>query len=68
MRIWRGATTSTFTYGADLARYRLTTPQGTTILYLDKFMEIESGAATRFASIARAVLKSGGYADIKKRF
>lgn len=44
VRIWSGATTSTFTYGADLARYRQTTPQGTTVLYLDKFMEIESSA------------------------
>jgi len=44
-----GGNSTDFTYGADLMRYKQITPSGSTILYLDKLMEIESsGSAVDF--------------------
>jgi hypothetical protein len=67
VRIWSGATISTFTYGADLARYRQTTPRGTTILYRDKFMEIESGSSNtdfrHYLSDVAILTKTGSLND-----
>ena len=40
------AQNTTFTYGADLMRYRQITPSGSTIYYIDKLMEIESTATS----------------------
>ena len=40
--ITNGTQNSSFTYGADLMRYKQVTPSGSTILYIDKLMEIET--------------------------
>ncbi len=46
LTITGGGNSSSFTYGANLMRYRQETPSGATIYYIDKLMEIETLGST----------------------
>ena len=49
LTIGNGSHETRFSYGADLMRFRQVTPQGATVYYIDKLMEIETlGSASNY--------------------
>lgn len=62
-----GSPVSTFTYGADLLRYRQTRPSGARIYYLDGLMEIETNGSAaeyrHFLSDVAVLTKNGSLSD-----